>query len=218
MCQMRWLHNHTDYPAQVRELRQQFYEAGERWEAGELGDMAEQIVLGEHGGWPARWPWLPQAWSRARHATFDKAFKARVRALLRCLHRALPCDGATRGALCERILVLMTTDAPTRTAAAHARGQGGQGGGGAALGKKKKRARGGGGGGGGAGGAPGGGARSAGVVAAAAAPPPPLPVHAPAPPPPPAPADGGAAGGAAVEASGAGGRPKRQRRAPAAYA
>ena len=39
----------------------------------------------ESAGWPAKWPWLSEHWSRDTHATFPTAFRRRVQTFLLCL-------------------------------------------------------------------------------------------------------------------------------------
>ena len=58
MGEMRYLHEHTNYGTVLRRVRNQYKEYGERWDAQETADEAEQRVLRGAGGYPAVWPWL----------------------------------------------------------------------------------------------------------------------------------------------------------------
>ena len=57
MAQMKYLHEHTDYRAILRDIRNDIRECGERWDAVETAEDAEQQAL-PPGGYPAVWPWL----------------------------------------------------------------------------------------------------------------------------------------------------------------
>lgn len=60
MAQMKYLHEHTDYRNILRDIRNDIRECGERWDAVETAEDAEQQAL-PRGGYPAVWPWLAGA-------------------------------------------------------------------------------------------------------------------------------------------------------------
>ena len=57
MAQMKYLHEHTNYRDILRAIRNDIRECGERWDAVETAEDAEQQAL-PPGGYPAVWPWL----------------------------------------------------------------------------------------------------------------------------------------------------------------
>lgn len=109
MCQMRFLHEHTNYARELRDIRSMYRESGHRWEAGETEQDAEERVLGSRG-WPARWPWLSGGWTPANHHTFPKAKKLGARMLLLCLSRKLGVDNATCTSIGVTIVAAFMTE------------------------------------------------------------------------------------------------------------
>ena len=108
MCEMRFLHEYTPYRNVLYSIRDEWREMGERWDADETAAEAEAQAVREVGGWPARWPWLPGAWSRQTHKTFSKRlFRDPVKALLLCLQQTSlgAVDPATRAGIAERIVM-----------------------------------------------------------------------------------------------------------------
>lgn len=83
MAQMHFLHTCTNYIKRLSELRSVRY-------GGDLAKTAEDSVVRVLGGFPARWPWLSETWSRQDHDTYPQDFRERVRTLLLCLCRVDP--------------------------------------------------------------------------------------------------------------------------------
>ena len=94
MCQMRYLHEHTNYRQQLRGIRDAYRIEGHRWDARETEDDAEQAVIRARG-WPRRWPWLGGGWTTSNHKTFPNEKRVAARTLLLALSRKLGVDNAT---------------------------------------------------------------------------------------------------------------------------
>ena len=60
MAEMKYLHEYTKYGKILRRIRDDIRSIGERWDAEETAEEAEQQAL-PHGGYPAVWPWLAGA-------------------------------------------------------------------------------------------------------------------------------------------------------------
>ena len=110
MCEMRFLHHHTHYVDILHDIRRDIREMGERWDSDETADDAEVQAVGQAGGWPARWPWLPQAWTKETHGTYSKRFfRDPVRAFVLCLNRTPvgAVDPETKAGIVERIVCML---------------------------------------------------------------------------------------------------------------
>lgn len=58
MCQMKYLHEYTNYSDMLWRIRENYRDCGMWWDAEETQAEAENTVVSRRGGWPAEWPWL----------------------------------------------------------------------------------------------------------------------------------------------------------------
>ena len=106
MAEMRFLHEHTSYRNVLHDIRDEYRDMGERWDAKETAREAEALAVARVGGWPARWPWMG-LWTKDTHRAFSKRmFRDPVKALLLSLmHTPLgSVDPETRAGIVQNIV------------------------------------------------------------------------------------------------------------------
>jgi hypothetical protein len=61
MAEMKFLHEYTNYASALQCIRDDYRAEGRWWNRHETEAEAEHLVIRQHGGWPAIWPWLREA-------------------------------------------------------------------------------------------------------------------------------------------------------------
>lgn len=89
VAQLEWLYEHTEYRRELGRAKGAFREEGGRLSEVSLSQGVEDDIVAVHGGWPSRWPWLPEmrSWSPTTHASFEPCVHRAVRAVLLCCNR-----------------------------------------------------------------------------------------------------------------------------------
>lgn len=89
VAQLKWLHEHTDYRRRCDAVADELRDAGVNLREIEFTFGVEEEIVAELGGWPKRWPWLPEprSWSPRTHGRFEPEVKRTARAVLLCCFR-----------------------------------------------------------------------------------------------------------------------------------
>lgn len=89
VAQLKWLHEFTDYRRRCDAAANELRDDGVNLRDINFKFGVEEEIVAERGGWPKRWPWLPEpsSWSELTHRAFEPKVKRTARAVLLCCYR-----------------------------------------------------------------------------------------------------------------------------------